>query len=45
MAVILHMAASTRVMQKFTIPRYLQVVGWAATLLMFAASVGIVAER
>ncbi|MGB8771444.1 MAG: divalent metal cation transporter [Candidatus Korobacteraceae bacterium] len=41
MAVILHMASSGRVMQKFTIPRYLQVVGWTATLLMFAASVGM----
>ncbi len=41
MAVILHMASSRRVMDKFAIPVYLQVVGWAATLLMFTASVGM----
>jgi NRAMP (natural resistance-associated macrophage protein)-like metal ion transporter len=41
MAVILHMARSQRVMSKFIIPRYLRVAGWAATLLMFGASLGM----
>jgi Mn2+/Fe2+ NRAMP family transporter len=41
MAVILHMASSRRVMDKFTIPPYMQAAGWAATLLMLLASVGM----
>ncbi len=43
MAVIMHMASSPKVMEKFTIPLYLRVVGWAATGIMFAVSVGVFA--
>jgi Mn2+/Fe2+ NRAMP family transporter len=42
MAVIMHMASSRKVMEKFVVPRYLRVVGWAATLVMFAASMGMI---
>ncbi len=41
MAVILHMASSRRVMDKFTIPLYLRASGWVATFVMFAALVGM----
>ena len=41
MAVIMHMAASHKVMDKFTIPLYLRVVGWAATAVMFGVSIGV----
>ena len=41
MAVIVHMAASRKVMSKFTIPRYLQVIGAAATAVMFGVSAGV----
>jgi NRAMP (natural resistance-associated macrophage protein)-like metal ion transporter len=43
MGVIMHMASSKNVMDKFTIPLYLRIVGWAATALMFAVSVGVFA--
>jgi Mn2+/Fe2+ NRAMP family transporter len=43
MAVIMHMASSPKVMEKFTIPLYLRVVGWAATAVMFAVSIGVFA--
>ena len=43
MAVIIHMASSKKVMDKFTIPLYLRIVGWAATAVMFAVSVGVFA--
>jgi len=43
MAVIMHMASSKRVMEKFTIPPYLRIVGWAATAIMLAVSVGVFA--
>ncbi len=41
MAVIMHMAASTKVMDKFSIPVYLRVVGWTATAVMFGVSIGV----
>ena len=41
MAVVMHMAASPKVMGKFTIPRYLRVGGWAATAVMLGVSVGV----
>jgi NRAMP (natural resistance-associated macrophage protein)-like metal ion transporter len=41
MAVIMHMAASRKVMDKFTIPTYLHVMGWVATAVMFAVSIGV----
>ena len=41
MAVIMHMAASQKVMGKFTIPLYLRVVGLTATVIMFAVSAGV----
>jgi len=34
MAVIMHMASSKEVMDKFTIPLYLRVVGWTATAVL-----------
>ena len=43
MAVIMHMAASRKVMDKFTIPLYLRVVGWVATAVMFGVSIGVFA--
>jgi Mn2+/Fe2+ NRAMP family transporter len=42
MSVILHLASSRKVMGKFTIPKYLMVGGWAATVAMLGASVGLV---
>jgi NRAMP (natural resistance-associated macrophage protein)-like metal ion transporter len=41
MAVIMHMAASRKVMDKFTIPLYLRIVGWTATAVMFGVSIGV----
>ena len=41
MAVIMHMAVSRKVMDKFTIPLYLRVVGWTATVVMFGVSIGV----
>jgi len=43
MLVIMLMAKSRKVMGKFIVPRYIQVVGWAATTVMFAMSVGLFA--
>jgi len=43
MAVIMHMAASRDVMDKFTIPLYLRVAGWTATAVMFGVSIGVIA--
>lgn len=43
MAVIMHMAGSSKVMDKFTIPLYLRVVGWSATAVMFGVSIGVFA--
>ena len=43
MAVILHMASSKQVMDKFTIPFYLRVIGWTATAVMFVVSIGVFA--
>ncbi len=43
MAVIMHMASSRKVMDKFTIPLYLRVVGWAATAVMVGVSIGVFA--
>src|SRR5437868_3668853 len=36
MAVIMHMASSKRVMDRFTLPTYLKVIGRRATAIMFA---------
>jgi NRAMP (natural resistance-associated macrophage protein)-like metal ion transporter len=41
MAVIIHMAASRKVMDRFAIPLYLRVVGWTATAVMLGVSVGV----
>ncbi len=41
MAVIMHMASSKRVMDRFTLPSYLKVIGWAATAVMFVAALGV----
>jgi NRAMP (natural resistance-associated macrophage protein)-like metal ion transporter len=43
MAVIMHMASSKKVMDKFTVPLYLKVVGWIATTVMLAVSIGVFA--
>ncbi len=43
MAVIMHMASSPKVMDKFTIPLYLRVVGWTATAVMVGVSIGVFA--
>ena len=43
MAVIMHMASSKKVMDKFTIPIYLKIVGWTATAVMLAVSIGVFA--
>jgi Mn2+/Fe2+ NRAMP family transporter len=43
MAVIMHMASSKRVMDKFTVPLYLRVVGWIATAVMLVVSIGVFA--
>lgn len=39
MAMLMIMATSPSVVRKFTLPLYLRVVGWAATGVMFAASI------
>jgi Mn2+/Fe2+ NRAMP family transporter len=41
MAVIMHMASSRKVMDRFTMPLYLRVAGWAATAVMLGVSVGV----
>jgi Mn2+/Fe2+ NRAMP family transporter len=41
MGVIMHMASSRKVMDKFTIPLYLRIVGWAATAVMVGVSIGV----
>jgi NRAMP (natural resistance-associated macrophage protein)-like metal ion transporter len=43
MAVIMHMASSRKVMDKFTVPLYLRIVGWAATAVMLVVSIGVFA--
>jgi Mn2+/Fe2+ NRAMP family transporter len=43
MAVIMHWASSKKVMDKFTVPLYLRVAGWAATIVMMAVSIGVFA--
>ena len=43
MAVVVHMATSPRVMGKFVVPAYLRVMGWVATLVMFAACIAFFA--
>jgi Mn2+/Fe2+ NRAMP family transporter len=41
MAVIMHMAGSRKVMGRFTIPLYLRIVGWTATVVMLGVSAGV----
>ena len=41
MVVTMRMASNHKVMGEFTLPRYLRVVGWIATAVMAAASVGL----
>jgi Mn2+/Fe2+ NRAMP family transporter len=41
MAVIMHMASSKNVMDKFTVPLSLRVLGWAATAVMFGVSLAV----
>ena len=43
MVVIMIMASSRKVMGKFTIPRYLQVMGWIATVVMVCVCLGVFA--
>jgi Mn2+/Fe2+ NRAMP family transporter len=42
-AVILHIASSKRVMEKFAIPSYLRIVGWVAAVAMLSATIGMLA--
>lgn len=41
MVVTMRMAANRKVMGEFTLPRYLRVMGWVATAVMAAASIGL----
>jgi len=41
MIITMRMAANRKVMGEFTLPRYLRVMGWIATAVMAAASVGL----
>ncbi len=41
MAVIMHMASNKKVMDRFALPAYLKVIGWAATVVMFSAALGV----
>lgn len=41
MAIVVHMAASKKVMGRFVIPIHLKVMGWAGTLVMFIACLGV----
>jgi Mn2+/Fe2+ NRAMP family transporter len=43
MIVIMFMAANSKVMGQFTIPLWLRVTGWIATIVMLAASIGLFA--
>jgi len=43
MVVIMSMASSPKVMGKFTIPRYLRLVGWIATTMMLCVCLGVFA--
>jgi NRAMP (natural resistance-associated macrophage protein)-like metal ion transporter len=43
MAVIMHMASSKKVMDKFIVPHYLRVVGWMATAAMLVVAIGVIA--
>jgi len=43
MVVIVLMATSRKVMGKFVIPKYLKIMGWAATAVMFCVSIGLFA--
>jgi NRAMP (natural resistance-associated macrophage protein)-like metal ion transporter len=43
MAIMMVLTRNPKVMGKFTLPRYLQVVGWLATAVMFLAAVGMFA--
>ena len=43
MVVTMRMAMNRKVMGKFTLPPYLRVVGWIATLVMLAGSIGLFA--
>ncbi len=45
MSVILHLASSKQVMDKFAIPFYLRFVGWTATAVMFLVSIGLFVGR
>ena len=41
MAVIMHMASSKKIMDRFTLPSSLTITGWVATAVMFAAAIGV----
>jgi Mn2+/Fe2+ NRAMP family transporter len=43
MAIMMVLTRNPKVMGKFTLPRYLQIVGWLATAVMFLAAVGMFA--
>ena len=41
MAVIMHMASTKKVLDRFTLPSYLTITAWVATAVMFAAEIGV----
>jgi Mn2+/Fe2+ NRAMP family transporter len=43
MVVTMLMSANTRVMGQFTLPWHMKIVGWIATAVMLAASIGLFA--
>jgi hypothetical protein len=43
MVVTMKMAMNRKVMGKFTLPPYLRIVGWIATAVMLAGSIGLFA--
>lgn len=43
MAAIMHMASSRTVMDKFMVPVYLRLAGWAATIVILGVSIGVFA--
>ncbi len=44
MAMLMIMSSNTAVVREFTLPLYLRVVGWAATAVMFVASIAFLAS-
>jgi Mn2+/Fe2+ NRAMP family transporter len=41
MAIVMHMTANPKIMGKFTVGGGLRITGWAATIMMAAAALGL----